>query len=245
MIQKPSIPAMLWLHGGGFVMGNPEIDEKICIRFTRELGIFIASVDYRCAPENPFPSPLDDAYTALKWIHSHGVQFGINVDRIAIGGESSGGGLAAALAQLAHDRHEVSPVFQHLIFPMLDDRTSIRTDIINNSDLNWDQASTRFSWEASLGKKCGTTVLPEFPVPARRDDLSGLPPAWIGVGTLDLFHDEDKVYAQRLMDSGVDCEFTEVVGAAHGFDITGPQSQVVRDFRESQIAILKKYLFPT
>ncbi len=166
------------------------------------------------------------------------------MDRIAVGGESSGGGLAASLAQLAHDRHEISPVFQHLIFPMLDDRTSNRMDSMNNSDLNWDQTSNRFSWEAYLGKKCGTADLPEYSVPARRVDLSGLPPAWIGVGTMDLFHDEDQVYAQRLINSGVDCEFYEVAGAFHGFAMTASQTQAALDFHKSQIAALNKYLFP-
>jgi acetyl esterase/lipase len=240
--QKSPVPALLWLHGGGMVMGNPEIDETICLRYIRELGIVIASVDYRLAPENRFPIPLEDAYSALTWMYSHYAQLGIDPERIAIGGESAGGGLAAALAQLAHDRKEIEPVCQLLIFPMLDDRSSIRADI-DNRHLTWNQPNNLFGWEAYLGKKCGTADLPEYSVPARQVDLSGLPPAWIGVGTLDLFHDEDKAYAQRLQASGVACEFYVVPGATHGFDHSVPQSQVVKDFQKSQIEALRHYLF--
>jgi acetyl esterase/lipase len=236
-------PVLIWLHGGGYVMGKPEMDDRSCAQYVRELGISIVSVDYRCAPKHPFPAGLDDSYTALKWVGSHSQQLGIDSSRIAIGGVSAGGGLAAALGQLAHDRKDIKPVFQLLVYPMLDDRTVLRPDIDDSNNFTWTQKSNRFGWESYLGKKCGAEDVPAYSVPARREDLSGLPPAWIGVGTLDVFHDEDAAYAQRLKECGVECEIDIVQGAFHGFDVFDPQLSIVQDFRKSQISALKKYLF--
>lgn len=238
------VPVLLWLHGGGFILGKPEVDDTICIPFACELGIVIVSVDYRCAPEHPFPIPLEDSYAALKWVASQAMELGIDPNRIAIGGESAGAGLAAAVVQFAYDQKEVNIVFQLLTYPMLDDRSSTRPDVIRQGFILWNQASNRFGWKAYLGKNSGAAAS-AYAVPSRREDLSGLPPAWIGVGTLDLFHNEDVAYAQQLRQRGVPCEICEVPGAFHGFDFVAPQSQVVQDFRKSQIAALKHYLFPT
>jgi acetyl esterase/lipase len=167
----------------------------------------------------------------------------VDEKRIAVGGASAGGGLAAALAQLAHDQREVGPVFQLLLYPMLDDRTALRPDLDDGSNVTWNQESNRYGWESYLGRKCGEQDLPEYAVPARRRDLSGLPPAWIGVGTVDLFHDEAVAYAQRLRECGVKCELQIVPGAFHGFDVFDPQPQVVQDFRRSQISALRRIFF--
>ena len=241
--KNSSMPALLWLHGGGFILGKPEQDDPLCIQYVRELGINVVSVDYRIAPEHPFPAGLNDSYNALKWIYSNGSQLGMDANRIAIGGDSAGGGLAATLAQYAYDKKEIKPIFQLLIYPMLDDRSSMRTDLFNYDYLPWNQESNRFAWEAYLMKECGATDAPPYSVPARRKDLSGLPPAWIGVGTLDLFHEEDVAYAQRLKNCRVPCELYVVPGAFHGFVMAGLQVKVVQDFRNSQIVALRKYLF--
>ena len=241
-LNYKSLPALVWIHGGGYVAGRPEQDDQACIQYVRELGIAIFSVDYRCAPEHPFPSALQDNYAALAWVGSNATQLGIDPQRIAIGGASAGGGLAAALAQCACDEGEVKPIFQMLIYPMLDDRTCLRTDMVDHGYLTWSPESNRFGWESYLGQECGAREVLPYVVPARRDNLSGLPPAWIGVGNLDLFHDEDVAYAQRLQDCGVACELNVVSGAFHGFDLSGPASSVVQDFRKSQIAALRKYL---
>ncbi|MCB0119633.1 MAG: alpha/beta hydrolase, partial [Anaerolineales bacterium] len=233
---------LLWMHGGGYVIGKPEQDDVSCAQYVRELGVTVVSVDYRLAPKNPFPAGLDDCYSALKWVVSHAQEFNIDPSRVAIGGNSAGGGLAAALAQLAHDRKEVELVFQLLIYPMLDDRTVFRTDIDDSNNVTWTHKSNRFGWESYLGGECGAEVVPAYSVPARRADLSGLPPAWIGVGTLDIFHDEDIAYAQRLRESGVDCELNIVSGAFHGFDVFDPEVSVVQEFRNSQIEALRKNL---
>lgn len=237
-------PVLLWIHGGGYVIGTIEQDDSYCADFVRELGITVVSVGYRTAPENPFPAPLEDCYTGLRWVTRNTNMLRVAPDRIAIGGESAGGGLAAALAQLAHDRGEIKPLFQLLIYPMLDDRTALLKDVENHNLMVWGLESNRFGWESYLEQTCGATVASTWSVPARRVDLSGLPPAWIGVGTLDLFHKEDVEYARRLGESGVPCELVIIPGAFHGFDLAGQGIQIVREFRQSQYAGLRKYLFP-
>ncbi len=236
-------PVLIWLHGGGYVMGKPEMDDRSCAAYVRELGISIVSVDYRYAPKHPFPAGLEDSYSALKWVAAHAQQLGVDAKRIAIGGVSAGGGLAAALVQLAHDRQEIKPVFQLLVYPMLDDRTVLRIEIDDSNNVTWSQKSNRFGWESYLGRECGAEDVPAYSVPARREDLTGLPQAWIGVGTLDIFHDEDVAYAQRLKESGIECEMIIVPGAFHGFDVFDPQLPIVQAFRKSQVSALKKSLF--
>jgi len=235
-------PVLIWMHGGGYIIGKPEMEDTLCIQFVRELGISIVSVDYRLAPKHPFPAGLDDCYSALMWAKHNSKQLGFDATRIAVGGTSAGGGLAAALTQLAYDRKEVSPIFQLLTYPMLDDRTVLRTDIDDSNSPTWSQKSNRFGWESYLAKKYGSDEIPTYSVPARREDLSGLPPAWIGVGTLDVFYKEDMAYAQRLKEAGVACDLNIVEGAFHGFDVFDPQLSIVQEFRKSQIAALRKYL---
>ncbi|MEW6402167.1 MAG: alpha/beta hydrolase [Chloroflexota bacterium] len=238
-------PVLLWMHGGGYVIGRPEQNDVSCAQWVRELGITVVSVDYRYGSKYPFPAGLEDCYSALKWVASHSQQISVDETRIAIGGESAGGGLAASLVHLAYDRQEVKPVFQLLVYPMLDDGTALRADIDDRNNITWNQKSNRFGWESYLGKKCGAEDLPEYSVPARRKDLSGLAPAWIGVGTLDLFYDEDMAYAQRLNESGVKCEMNIVPGAFHGFDVFDPDIPIVQDFRKAQIAALRTYMDKT
>jgi acetyl esterase/lipase len=238
-------PALLWLHGGGYLIGKPEMDDLACAEYAREAGIVVVSVDYRRAPRHPFPAALDDSYAALAWMASYAPRLGVDLARIAAGGRSAGGGLAAALVQLAHDRQEIRPVFQLLIYPMLDDRTVLRADLAGTQHLIWSQKSNRFGWESYLGRECGAAETPPYAVPARRADLSGLPPVWIGVGSLDLFHDENVGYAQRLRACGVACEIEIVPGAFHGFDGFDRQLPIVQDFRKAQVSALKRALFPS
>jgi acetyl esterase/lipase len=236
-------PALLWIHGGGYVMGRPEMDDPLCAKLARELGILVASVDYRLAPEHPFPAPLEDCYAALRWIFAQAGALGVLPERIAIGGASAGGGLTAALAQLARDRKEIRPAFQLLVYPMLDDRTTARSDIDGSSHRGWNQGSNLFGWTSYLGREPASAEAPAHAVPARREDLSGLPPAWLGVGTCDLFHDEDLDYARRLEAAGVPCELLVVPGAFHGFDALS-SAGVARDFRGALTTSLRRALFP-
>jgi acetyl esterase/lipase len=229
-------PALLWIHGGGYVIGRAAQDDALCRRFARELGTTVASVDYRLAPEHPFPAPLEDCYSALQWL----VRLpSVDPSRVAIGGASAGGGLAAALALLTRDRGEIDLAAQLLVYPMLDDRTVDRRDLDHPGQRLWNQSSNKFGWSSYLGGGD-----PEVAVPARRNDLRGLPPAWLGVGTFDLFHDEDLAYAERLKAAGVQCEVDVVPGAFHGFDGIVPKAHVSQSFFKSQCALLRQVFAP-
>lgn len=227
-------PGLLWIHGGGYVIGNATQDNALCRRFAHQLGVTVASVDYRLAPEHPYPAPLDDCYAALTWLA--GLP-SVDPARVAIGGASAGGGLAAALAQLAHDRAEVAVAAQLLVYPMLDDRSATQTGLHDPNHRLWTQRSNEFGWSAYLGD-----ADPNVAVPARRDDLRGLPPAWIGVGTLDLFHTENLAYAERLKAAGVSCDILEIPGAFHAFDGIVAKAQVSQSFFASQLAFLRREL---
>jgi acetyl esterase/lipase len=231
-------PALLWIHGGGLIFGSPEQDDRSNAAFARELGITVAAVRYRLAATRPAPAAVEDAYAALQGLVAYADELQIDAGRIAIGGASAGGGLTAALALLAHDRAEIRPVFQLLVYPMLDDRTTTRTDIDTRNHRLWSQKSNRFAWSTYLGDAVAGPDVSPYAAAARREDLTGLPPAWIGVGTLDLFHDEDVEYARRLTDSGVPCELHIIPGAFHGFDAVFPKAEVTRQFWRLQARAL-------
>ena len=225
--------ALLWIHGGGYLLGSPEQDDALCRRYVQRLGITVAAVRYRLAPEHPYPIPLEDCYRVLTWLA--GLP-GVDADRIAIGGASAGGGLTAALSFLARDRGEVSTALQVLSYPMLDDRT-VGPDLEKPGFRLWNARSNRFGWTSYLGG-----ADPAVAVPARRTDLVGLAPAWLGVGTLDLFCAEDLAYAARLNAAGVECEVHEVPGAFHGFDGLAPKAAVSQAYFDSQCASLSRAL---
>lgn len=225
------VAALLWIHGGGYVIGNAAQDDDYCRAFTRKLGIAVAAVDYRLAPEHPYPIPLEDCYSALTWLSQLP---GVDPGRIAIGGASAGGGLTAALAFLARDRGEVLPILQLLSYPMLDDRT-VDPALDDPGFRLWNTASNRIGWASYLA---GADA--EVAVPGRRTDLAGLPPAWLGVGTLDLFHHESVGYAKRLEAAGVPCEMHEVTGAFHGFDKIVPKAPISRAYFDSKCESLRR-----
>lgn len=235
-------PAMLWIHGGGMISGTALIDERTNLDFARELGIVVASVDYRLAPGAVAPAQLEDCYAALRWMSENADAQGIDASRIAVGGASAGGGLAAGLAQLALDRGQVPLAFQLLVYPMIDDRTVTRTDHDLRGVRVWRKSSNRYGWTSYLGHEPGAERVVPYAAPARRDDLRGLPPTWIGVGTLDLFHDEDVAYARRLREAGVPCELEIVEGAFHGFDAVMPRTPVSRAFWRAQADALRRRL---
>ena len=244
-LTEPS-PALFWLHGGGYIGGSPEQDERTSIRFARELGITVVAGRYRLAPQHPSPAAVEDAFAGWRAIATDPERFGVDPARIALGGASAGGGLTAGLALYIHDHPDdsagVRPVFQLLLYPMLDDRTVVRTDMDTRHVRAWTVKSNRFGWTSYLGGPPGAADVSPYAAPARRVDLSGLPPAWIGVGTLDLFHDEDIVYAERLRAAGVECEVLEIPGAFHGFDAVMPKAGVSGEFFDEQVRVLKSVL---
>jgi acetyl esterase/lipase len=212
-------PAILHTHGGGFVNGSAESSVRDLQEICARLDCVAVSVDYRLAPETTFRGSVEDNYAGLKWLHAHAAEIGADPAKIAVMGESAGGGHAALLAIAARDRGEVPVCFQCLIYPMLDDRTGTTSmPPPNVGTLIWNSQRNRFGWESFLGMAPGGRRVPAAGVPARTLRLAGLPPAFIGVGTLDLFGDEDIDYAQRLTAAGVSAELIVVPGAFHGFD---------------------------
>jgi acetyl esterase/lipase len=223
--------ALLWIHGGGYVIGSAAQDDRRCRRFADRLGVPVAAVDYRLAPKHPYPAALEDCYEALAWLTRLP---GVDPTRVAIGGASAGGGLTAALALLARDRGELAPVFQLMVYPMVDDRSCDRPRVRNRRYRMWNPNTNRLGWTAYLNG-----ADPQVAVPSRHDNLDGLPPAWIGVGTLDPLHDENVEYARRLKDAGVACDLDIVTGAFHGFDIVAPAAGVSRAFFDRQCEALR------
>jgi acetyl esterase/lipase len=214
-----SRPAILHTHGGGYVLGSAESSVRGLQELCKQLDCVAVSVEYRLAPETTFAGSIEDNYAGLRWLYAHAAEVGADPAKIAVMGESAGGGHAALLAITARDRGEVPVCFQCLIYPMLDDRTGTSRAVAPHvGTLIWTAESNRFGWESFLGTKPGGRAAPKGAVPARLTNLKGLPPAFIGVGTLDLFCDEDVDYAQRLNNAGVSAELIVVPGAFHGFD---------------------------
>ena len=235
-------PAVLHIHGGGFVSGMPALMFGMLKKLSAELDCLVVTVDYRLAPWTKFPGALEDNHAALGWLHANASALNIDVRRIAVMGDSAGGGHAAMLAIAARDRAEFAPLlFQLLIYPMLDDRTGSTRP--TSSPLMgaqmWTAAHNIFGWASLLGLPAGCEAPPYGSVPARVADLSGLPPAWIGVGTLDLFHDEDIAYARRLQEAGVPVTLEVVEGAYHGFDGLVPEAPSSMAFTASWKAALR------
>ncbi|MGM1060400.1 alpha/beta hydrolase [Saccharothrix sp. Mg75] len=224
-------PAALYrVHGGGYVLGNPRVDDARCVALARALGVTIASVDHRLAPEHPFPAPLDDCLAGWTWLHDHADDLGVDPARIALGGASAGGGLAACLAQRLHAEGGPAPAAQWLHAPVLDDRTAARRDLDAVRHRVWDNRRNLIGRRAYLGGDPGAPTAPAFTAASRAPDLTGLPPTWIGVGTVDLFHDEDLAYADRLRAAGVEVTTDVVPGAPHGFGSWAAGSTVTRRF---------------
>ena len=234
-------PAVLYIHGGGMVLGSPHTEAVGSGRMARELDAVVVSPDYRLAPEHPFPAPLDDCMTALRWMRDNADELGIDPDRIAVTGSSAGGGLSAAVAQRAHDEG-IALRAQALVYPMIDDRTALRDDHGGRGRFLWTHASNRFGWTAYLGREPRMSDAPEYAAPARRVDLSGLAPAWVGVGDLDLFHDESVAYAARLTECGVPCELVTVPGMYHGADGLAGKTPAMQEFRRSVMDHLRTHL---
>ena len=245
VIGKPSEgearPVILWIHGGGYVIGAAKQDDMICARLAKRLDAIVVSIDYRLAPEHPFPTPLEDCFAAYEFVQREAALLGVDPARLVIAGQSAGGGLAAALTLLVHDRQRPPPKLQLLIYPMLDDRTVLRS-VDDGPHRLWDSSSNRLGWTCYLGREPGSADVSDHAAPARRSDASGLPPTWIGVGTCDLFHDEDLAYAERLRAAGVPVTLEVVEGAFHAFDVLVPKAEVSRRFFDSQVHAIEAAL---
>ena len=249
MVYRPTAtsaalrPAILHIHGGGYVIGSAQMATLACAELAKAMDAVLVSVDYRLAPETPHPGPVEDCYAALRWLHTKAVSIGVDSTRIAITGESAGGGLAAALALLARDRGEYAICHQHLIYPMIDDRTCTRSDPHPlTGEFVWSASSNIFGWCSLLGHEPGLLDVSPYAAAARADDLSGLPSSFISVGALDLFLDEDIDYALRLTRAGVPTELHVYPGAYHGFEIN-VEADVVAQAKVTSHRALKHALY--
>ena len=236
----PGAPVVLQVHGGGFLFGTAELGDPRNRAMALTVGCAVASVEYRLAPETAFPGGLDDCYAALVWLQANAAKLGLDPARIAIRGESAGGGLAAALAIMARDLGGPAICFQLLVYPMLDDRTVQAAENPFTGQLIWDRNSNLFAWESWLGMAPGHDAVPALAAPARCADLAGLPPTCIATAALDLFIDEDLEYARRLIRSGVPTEVHVAPGAFHGFDAMAPEAAVTQRFIASGDQALKR-----
>lgn len=212
------LPCILHIHGGGYVAGAAADNEAVHRPLAADLACCIVSVEYRLAPETPFPGPVEDCYAALAWVFANAEALGVDGGRIGLMGESAGGGLAAGLALLARDRGNYPLAFQHLIYPMIDDRTCVSADPHPYAGaFVWTPQANAFGWRALLGHEPGAEGVSPYAAAARATDVSGLPPTFIATGALDLFLEEDLAYAQRLLRAGVPVELHVYPGAFHGF----------------------------
>ncbi|MGJ6966958.1 alpha/beta hydrolase [Streptosporangium sp. G11] len=230
-------PAAVYLHGGGMILGHVGLFDGSVSRYVSASGTPILSVDYRRAPEHPHPVPVEDAYAALVWLHGHAAELGVDPARIAVFGDSAGGGLAAAVAILARDRVGPAIARQILLMPMLDDRT-LTPDPHLAPFVLWSWDDNRTGWQALLGEAAGGPDTPAHASPSRVADPAGLPPAYIEVGQLDIFRDESLTYALRLSQAGVPVEFHLHPGVPHEFEGIAFTTDVARRVIADRIRVL-------
>ncbi len=225
-------PCVVSIHGGGYILGSPAMDDGLFESWCPAFGVVGVSVDYRLAPETPYPGPLEDCYAALSWTFAHADELGIDTGHVGLHGVSAGGGLAAALALLARDRGEWNLGFQILESPMLDDRQQTPSSQLAGLPV-WSRQSNQFGWRSYLGPLYGSPDVPVYAVAARATDLTGLPPTYLSVTGVDGFRDEDTEFALRLQEAGVETEFHLVPGAPHGYQMM-EDSYAARTLRRSR-----------
>lgn len=237
-----ALPCIFHIHGGGYVIGSADGQEAQHRDMAARLGCVIVSVDYRLAPETVFPGAIEDCYAALSWLFASVGELGVDAARIGLMGESAGGGLAAALALMTRDRGEHRLAFQHLIYPMLDDRTCAHPDPHpHTGEFIWTPHNNRFGWTALLGAEPGSERVSPYAAAARAEDLTRLPQTYLATGGLDLFLEEDLDYARRLMRAGALVELHVYPGGFHGFDFD-PTADVSARARRDSMAALSRFL---
>jgi len=235
-----SKPGILHIHGGGYVLGSAAITPAE-LDLVKKFDCVVVSVDYRLAPEAQFPASLEDNYAALRWMYENAKELGIDTARIAVKGESAGGGHAAMLTLAVRDRKEFTFCQQILIYPMLDDRTGSTREVAPYiGHFIWTPQSNQFGWTSLLGVPAGSKTVPINSVPARVENLAGLPPAFIGVGSIDLFASEDVNYSRRLLEAGVPTELMVVPGGYHGFDIFNTDAPLTVLFENAWAGALRR-----
>lgn len=233
-------PLLVWFHGGGQVLGYAAQDDPILKRLASEVGCVIASVEYRLAPEHPSPAAAEDGVVAFRWLQANAPGLGIDAGRIAIAGQSGGGCVAAATTLMLRDRGFRTPLFQALLYPMLDDRNETPSSHEITDIGIWDRRTNLIAWRAVLGVEPGSDGIPAYAAPARATDFSGLPSAFVAVGSLDVFRDEDVAYATHLLQAGIDTELHVFPGAFHAFDLFAPNAASSKSLQQLFKGFLKK-----
>ncbi|MBF4694444.1 alpha/beta hydrolase [Fusibacter ferrireducens] len=243
--QDELLPGVFWIHGGGYVLGHPQCEDQMCAKLALEVPCIIVSLDYRLAPEYPYPAGLEDCYTGLKWLFECASTLGVDRKRIAIAGPSAGGGLTAALTLLVRDRGEVSVSFQMPLYPMIDHRN----ENLSNQEITkktmpkaWNKDLNAIAWDMYL-KDVDRAHVPIYASPALEKRLEGLPPTYTCVGQLDPFRDETIDYVQRLAQAGVPVEFHLYPGCYHGFDALGEETEVSKMANDMYVKVLKKAFY--
>jgi acetyl esterase/lipase len=230
--------AVLYLHGGGMIVGSVPIFDGPVARYVARSGVAMLSVQYRLAPDHPHPTPVEDAYAGLVWLAEHAEGLGVDPGRLAVMGDSAGGGLAAGVAIVARDRRGPRLAHQLLIYPMLDDRnTTPDPQIAPFAGWSYDDNIT--GWNALLGVGHEQRDVDPCAAPARIGDATGLPPAYIEVGQLDIFRDEDVRYALTLSEAGVPVELHLHPGVPHEYDALASNSDVAHRAQADRVRILR------
>lgn len=237
--DRSSLPALLWIHGGGYVLGHPSGDDFLCQQFVMTAGCVVVSPDYRLAPDHPYPAAIEDCYTALVWLADAAAELNVDRERIAIGGASAGGGLTAALALLARDRGGPAIRFQMPLYPMIDDRNLTPSSHEITNPVVWNRANNEAAWKLYLGEHAVGDIS-AYAAASRATDLSGLPPAYTCVGQLDPFRDETIEYVARLARAGVDVEFQLHPGGYHGFEHVVPGAAVSKRAKQGYLDALAR-----
>lgn len=248
MIIRPAgatgtLAAVYYIHGGGMIMGSPRgIGSDPLLDWAAELNTAVISVDYRLAPENPHPAPVEDCYAGLAWVSDHAAELGIDPARIVVAGASAGGGLAAGVALMARDRQGPPLIGQLLSYPMLDDRNDTASTHQMVGLGIWDRTANELGWTCLLGDARGGPDVSPYAAPARATDLSGLPPAFITVGSAETFRDEDVAYAMRIWAAGGHAELHVWPGGFHAFDTMLPDTALARDHANARLSWLRRRL---
>lgn len=239
-----ALPVLVWLHGGGFVLGDVAWEDKRCMQLARDVGCVVVAVAYRLAPEHPYPAALHDSATALRFLRQHAATLAIDGERVALGGASAGAGLAAALALWLRDQQLAPVCLQLLLYPMLDDRTVLSAALAaTDAPIGWSLAENTKAWQYYLADAFGREPVSPYAAAARAADLQGLPPTLICVGSADLFAAECHDYATRLQSAGVLTEFCWYRGAFHGFDSWAAHSLAAKDCWQRQVTALRQAFF--
>ncbi|WP_371318220.1 alpha/beta hydrolase [Paenibacillus elgii] len=237
--EDQKLPAFLWVHGGGYVLGHPSSDDVLCECFVKAANCIVISPDYRLAPEHPFPAAIEDCYAALVWITNRAEEMNIDLSRIAIGGASAGGGLTAALALMARDKGGPAICFQMPLYPMIDDRNVTPSTHEITHPAVWNRANNLAAWKMYLGEHAHRDISP-YAAPSRAKSLTGLPPVYTCVGQLDPFRDETIDYVARLAQAGVDVEFQLYPGCYHGFEHVVPDAEISQRARNGYLDALAR-----